>query len=281
MAMLKRVILKGFKSIREVDLELRPLNVMIGANGAGKSNLVSFFKMIGELAGGRLQNYVAAAGRAHSLLFYGPRVTPQIWAQLDFETPPDLAWYSFVLSHAAGDALYFADEQARDTTSLSGGTPREISFGSGHPETRLQRDGMYWTFWSVTQLLDGCRVYHFHDTSPTARIRQYGYVDDNRSLASDGANLAAFLYRLQNQQPGISYDRIVRTVRLIAPFFHDFNLVPSGRDGTRDIILNWRDKESDLIFGPHQLSDGTLRAMCLVALLLQPEAELPEAHRRR
>jgi predicted ATPase len=119
MAMLKRVILKGFKSIREMNLELRSLKIMIGANGAGKSNLISFFKMVGEMAGGRLQNYVAAAGRAHSLPFYGPRVTTQIWAQLDFETLPGLAWYFFVLSHAAGDALYFADETARDTTTLN------------------------------------------------------------------------------------------------------------------------------------------------------------------
>ncbi len=87
-------------------------------------------------------------------------------------------------------------------------------------------------------------------------------------------NLAAFLHRLQNQDRGSLYNRIVSTIRLIAPFFHDFNLVPSGPDG-RDIILNWRDKESDQIFGPHQLSDGTLRAMSLVALLMQPEAELP------
>ena len=49
---LDRITLKGFKSIREMVLDLRPLNVLIGANGAGKSNLVSFFKMINEMMGG-------------------------------------------------------------------------------------------------------------------------------------------------------------------------------------------------------------------------------------
>ena len=53
MAKLKRLVLKGFKSIKEMDLELRPLNVLIGANGAGKSNLVSFFKMLNEMMAGR------------------------------------------------------------------------------------------------------------------------------------------------------------------------------------------------------------------------------------
>jgi len=40
------VILSGFKSIRAMDLELRPAERLIGANGAGKTNLVSFFEML-------------------------------------------------------------------------------------------------------------------------------------------------------------------------------------------------------------------------------------------
>ncbi|MEN8215544.1 MAG: AAA family ATPase [Pseudomonadota bacterium] len=45
MSLLSRLIIKGFKSIRELDLQLLPFNVLIGANGAGKSNLMAFFKM--------------------------------------------------------------------------------------------------------------------------------------------------------------------------------------------------------------------------------------------
>src|SRR3954453_2852237 len=85
LAMLRRVILEGFKSIKAMDLELRPLNVLIGANGAGKSNLVSFFKMLNEMMAGRLQQYIGTAGRAHSLLHFGPKVTPQMDARLEFE----------------------------------------------------------------------------------------------------------------------------------------------------------------------------------------------------
>ncbi len=66
MQILRRVVLKGFKSIESLDLELRRLNVMIGANGAGKSNLVSFFKMLNEMMGSRLQSYVAGSGRARA-----------------------------------------------------------------------------------------------------------------------------------------------------------------------------------------------------------------------
>jgi predicted ATPase len=277
MAMLKRIMLKGFKSIREMDLELRSLNVLIGANGSGKSNLISFFKMLGEIADGRLQNYVASAGRAHTLLYYGPGVTTRIEAQLEFEDGPVSTRYGFALSHAADDSLSFAGEVLSETHAVVNGKPREISAGSGHRESRLrdeaEQHGLTPIF--LKEMLRQCRVYHFHNTSPTVRIKQYGYIDDSQQLSTDGGNLAAFLYRLQNYERGIAYNRIVGTIRFLAPSFQDFNLVPSGPDG-REIILNWRDKESGQIFGPHQLSDGTLRAMCLVALLLQPEAELPK-----
>jgi hypothetical protein len=91
----------------------------------------------------------------------------------------------------------------------------------------------------------------------------------------DAGNLAAFLLRLRGESSGAVYQRIVTTIRLLAPFFDDFNLEPAGPNG-KDIILNWKEIGSDQVFGPHQLSDGTLRAMCLVTLLLQPEAELPD-----
>lgn len=64
MAMLQRIVIHGYKSIKAMDLEMRSLNVLIGANGVGKSNLISFFKMLNEMMGGRLQQFVGTSGRA-------------------------------------------------------------------------------------------------------------------------------------------------------------------------------------------------------------------------
>ena len=129
----------------------------------------------------------------------------------------------------------------------------------------------------VRQFLNGCRVYHFHDTSATAGVRQYCYIGDNDSLLPDAGNLAAFLLRLREENGGTVYQRIVTTIRLIAPFFEDFDLRRNAASdpNKKDITLNWRDRGSDQVFGPHQLSDGTLRAICLITLLMQPEKELP------
>lgn len=276
MAMLRRVILNGFKSIKTMDLELRPLNVLIGANGAGKSNLVSFFKMLNEMMAERLQQYIGTTGRAQSLLHFGPKVTPQMEARLEFEVDNGVDTYAMRLFHAAGDTLVFADESL---SFLQTGYPKPklVPLGSGHQETLIGQEAdkgepMARVF---RRLLNHCRVYHFHDTSPTARVRQYCYVGDNRWLMPDAGNLAAFLLRLREENGGTVYQRILSTIRLIAPFFDDLDLEPAG-PSKKETILNWRDKGSDQVFGPHQLSDGTLRALCLVTLLMQAEDELPD-----
>jgi predicted ATPase len=257
-----------------MDIELRSLNVLIGANGSGKSNLVSFFKMLNEMMAGHLQTYIGASGRAQSLLHFGSKATPQIEAFLEFEVKNGKDTYTLRLFHAAVDTLVFADETLSflQTGYLS---PKTISLGSGHLETRIGESAGAEepTAKSLRHLLNRCRVYHFHDTSPTARVRQYCYIGDNRWLRPDAGNLAALLYRLKNEDNGSAYRPIVGTIRLIAPFFDDFDLEPAGPN-QQEIILNWRQTGSDQVFGPHQLSDGTLRAMCLVTLLLQPE--LPE-----
>jgi len=259
-----------------MQLEMRDLNILIGANGAGKSNLISFFKMLNEMMAGRLQQYIAASGRAQSLLHFGPKVTPQMEARVEFQVDKGLDTYDMRLFHAAGDTLVFADESLSFRQS-GYAKPKLVPLGSGHEETRVghEADKGEPTARVIRHLLNHCRVYHFHDTSPTARVRQYCYIGDNRWLMPDAGNLAAYLFRLREMKTGSTYQRIVTTVRLIAPFFDDFDLEPAGSN-RKDIILNWRDHGSDQVFGPHQLSDGTLRAACLVTLLLQPAEELPD-----
>ncbi len=254
MAILRTIALRGFKSIKEMRLELQPLTVLVGANGAGKSNLVSFFKMLNEMMGGRLQQYIATSGRAQSLLHFGPKVTPQMEACLEFEVDNGVDTYQMRLFHAAADTLVFAEETLQFLQE-GYGRPKVLSLGAGHLETLIGEEAKKDdpTAKVFRRLLNHCRVYHFHDTSLTARVRQYCYVGDNRWLMPDAGNLAAFLFRLLQRGDGSAYQRIVATIRLIAPFFDDFDLEPAGPAGT-DIILNWREKDSAQVFGPHHFA---------------------------
>ncbi len=268
---LQNITLNGFKSIKSTVLDLRSLNILIGANGAGKSNLILFFKMLNEMMARRLQLYIGISGRAQSLLHFGSKTTPEMEARLAFEVEEGTNIYRLRLSHAAGDSLIFAEETLN---FLQPGcpSPRVDRLGAGHQETKISgaAEAMP-TARTLKYMLDRCRVYHFHDTSAMAGVRQSCYVGDNRWLMPDAGNLAALLLKFREENSA-SYQRIIRTIRLIAPFFDDFELEPDGADR---VILNWREKKTDRIFGPHQLSDGTLRAICLTTLLLQPEKTMP------
>ena len=133
MPQLRSVKIKGFRSIKQMELELRPINVCIGANGAGKSNLIAFFKMINELMGGRLQQYIATTGRATGNLYFGPRTTPQFEAEMKFEADNGTDVYRIRMLHAAGDSLIFAEE-ALSCHQTGYITPKRISLGAGHQE---------------------------------------------------------------------------------------------------------------------------------------------------
>lgn len=270
MARLTSIGVGGFKSIKALQpFQLRPANVLVGANGAGKSNLISFFRLLNAISAGKLQEFVGRAGGANTLLYYGSKETPALWASLEFEGKTGRRIYSSWLRGTEDDSFIFSDEQV-DCRTTAHSQPRRRKLGSGQRESLVTEED---DLGELRDLLAGVQVFHFEDTSESAAIRRRGYVEDNRQLRNDAGNLAAFLYGLrQSQRP--YYRRIVSAIQQIAPFFEDFDLSPLKTD-SNSILLNWKDRDSTHLFGPHQLSDGTLRAMALVALLGQPESDLP------
>ena len=262
---LTHIALKGFKSIKELNLGLGPVNVLIGPQGAGKSNLLSFFRMLDELVAGHLQLFIGRSGGANALLHYGTKVTNCIEAELYFGR----SGYEIQLTPTEDDRLVFGKEVLHYTHS-----PESLfkeALGSGHKEALAlgeYEESMPDVLKDVVPTLSSCKVYHFHDTSSTARIKQTGDLHENDQLESDAGNLAAFLYMLHERHPR-NYDLIRSAVRRIFPSFKDFALRPSPLNQDR-VRLEWQEHGSDYRFGPHHLSDGTLRFMGLATLLLQP-----------
>ena len=277
---LSRIKIEGYKSFRDEGIDFGDVTVLLGANGAGKSNLVSFFGLLGFLSSGALQEFIGRAGHSDSILFGGRKMTPQLRAEVEFANGSGGAetrtsTYRMRLGDAAPDTLIFLDERALYHRS-GFPQPQDIVLGAGHRESKLKQeaDNGQTTCQILLELLSRCRAYHFHDTSPQARIRSSHYIEDARYLRHDAGNLGAYLYALKNTRPD-SYTRIVETVRLVFPTFGNFNLAPSTTND-RTILLNWHEKDrSDHLFGPHQLSDGSLRFMALATLFLQPPERLP------
>lgn len=269
---LQSIRVAGYRSIKDTEIKLRPINLLIGANGSGKSNLLSVFRMLNYLTSENLQVFVSREGGASSLLHYGAKATPQMSLTLEFATDQGVNTYAARLVHAAGDTLIFADEAIDFTRN---GRPRHnlVSLGAGHRESLLQKQEpasaakIGRTASVIRGLMNLFRFYHFHDTGPQAHVKQKVYTGDCRYLRDDAGNLAAFLLNMRVTAPD-SYRQIVSVVSEVAPYFGDFALDPAS--GETHTILNWVPRHSETVFGPHQLSDGTIRMIALAALLLQP-----------
>jgi predicted ATPase len=267
--MLTKISIEGFKSIQKQTISLNKITVVIGANGAGKSNFVSFFKMLNCMLTRGLQQFIGKEGGAQSLLHYGPKKTHVIAASLDLDIDKHQDTYEFTLAKAVQDTLIFAEEIA-----IFDGRKKE--FGSGHKESVLSTERNQ-DNWVLKDFFSGCRFFQFHDTSDTANIRNSTYIERNKYLLSNAGNLAAYLYMLKNSPDEYLkyYNRIVEKIRYVMPQFGDFVLEPQEMNRA-NILLNWQEAASDYLFGPHQISDGALRFMALATLLLQPAERLPK-----
>jgi predicted ATPase len=258
---LRTVVVEGFTSIRSATLELHDLNVLVGANGAGKSNFIRALGMLGRIVDGELGLFVGLAGGANALL-NADAASPRL---IRLEVESDAGGYSAELFPAAGDTLIFSRELI-----WPGGREAVTQLGSGHRETMLI-ESRHFSGLGVGPVLDvlrGCRVFHFHDTSLGAPVKQLGYIADNQSLHPDAGNLAAVLLRLRDGDRA-AYQRIVRTIKQVAPFFRDFVL--EAELASDRVRLRWQQEGADTVFPADALSDGTLRFICLATLLGHPD----------
>lgn len=271
-AKLSRVILSGYKSFGSqhdaLDIDLRDINVIIGSNGSGKSNFLSFFSLLSHMMTNALQTYVAKQGFANQMLHYGSKDTTSIEAELHFQNGQYKNIYKFCLDYAANDKLVIGQEtfQLNDSTKQLSSGELESYFAKVQSSSKDEQ--------IIHMMLSRCRAFQFHDTSRTAYIRNGAQLTDSRYLFSDGGNLPAVLYRLQLKHPQY-FARIEKYVSRMVPGFGSFALEPDALSPST-IFLNWREVDgSEYLLSPSQMSDGSLRFIALATLLLQPPAMLP------
>jgi len=263
MSNIESLEIEGYKTIKFVRVSLNPsVNVLIGANGAGKSNFISLLRMLHQMALGKLQAHVTQSGGA---AFFCAQDQQKIALTLELAGGTR---YACEMIPSWGALMLAAERLFQDAL------PVRSSEDAPAPESRLLR-------WAeddqvahrVLEAMRGWRAYHFRDMGSSARVRQMVDIGENKVLLEDGSNLAAYLYLLREEHPG-HYRTIVETIRMAMPFFGDFVLRPHPLNPEK-IRLEWHERSAQVVFGPDMLSDGALRYICLTTLLLQPAERLP------
>lgn len=271
-----RIRIQNFKSIRDSgEIQLSPINILIGANGAGKSNFIEFFKLLNSIYKQRLKFYTAESGYENRILYFGRKKSKFLEGSIVFKEDSGYVnnRYDFTLKpQAQGSGFYFEKDSGGFNRNKET-SDEDWNFinlgGEGKEESELQKNTSYRAKF-LEKYFNEFRVFHFHDTGSSSPLKQANKINDYEYLREDGSNLAAFLYKIKDTNP-LHYDLIENTVNSVAPFFDQFNLKPDSKNS--DVIrLNWLEKGSDQYFEAHNLSDGTLRFIALATLLLQPDA---------
>jgi len=266
--MIEKILIKNYKSIRDLELELKPLNILIGSNGAGKSNFISFFQLVYSIFEQKLQSFVIERG-IDNLLYFGRKKSNEIIGLIDFDNT-NAMFFSLkptqtnkAYINQLGDYFNNLTVNGKDYNHWN-----QKIWDTGVEETnlkqRIESRAEY-----IQTYLDSFKLYHFHETSVNSKMKTPCNIGDNRVLREDGSNLAAFLFYLKNKHEK-SYKKIEAIVRSIAPYFERFDLEPDKNKETQ-IQLEWKEKNSDMYLNAHNFSDGTLRFIALTTLLLQPE----------
>jgi predicted ATPase len=266
--MIEYIKIDGFKSIKKLELELQPINILIGSNGAGKSNFISFFKLISAIFNTRLQKYITEE-KADNILYFGRKYTQLMEAKIILtEDGINNNAYRFGLAQTKDGGLFLNYE------------------GSGYNVTRENNSSNYFHNYNLLEskyaisdrkrntilqsYISSLQVFHFHDTSSTSCLRKECDINDNLYLKQDGRNLPAYLYFLKVKHPKI-FRRIEKVISSVAPYFSNFILDPN-RLNEKEIELRWVDAgDTESSFSAYQLSDGTLRFIALATLLMQPD----------
>jgi len=259
---LDKLTIKGFKSIKSLeDFELGKLNIMIGGNGAGKSNFVDLFRLLRAMMDENLATHIMTQGGCDEYLFDGPKCTTRIEILLKFK---NYFKYSCSLLPTV-DEKFIIEKEKFGAHEFFGGFESNLIEAKNDESSIERRDDEH-----LYQLISNFTVYHFHDTSSTAPMRRFEITADNMRLRPNASNIAPFLLELQKDKPKF-YSEIVETVKLVTPFFDDFILKSKTKGEKETVNLSWKQKGSDYPMQPYHFSDGTIRFICLATSLLQPD----------
>lgn len=294
----KRIKIHGFKSLKDIDFEMKPLNVLIGPNNGGKTNFLEFFEFLSKAAYEELQNSIARCGGFDSLLFAGYVNSKSIedkkisW-EIDFSIPflPDeerdfsykvtLASEWPYSSGASIDNEWLNKNNLKERMQKQTLTPLERSLRGGLLGRSLGKPGRPLKEGELTiaqapqdieihlrEYIRSWAIYEF-STATNSPLRREQSLKAGVRISPTGDNLAAVLHSMKERgEYREAYNEIIKTLKVAFPTLKDLRFPCEVSEGK--IALRW-EGEFKREFPANVLSDGVLKFLCLTTLLLSPD----------
>jgi predicted ATPase len=294
---IRRVRIRNFRSIAYCDVELKPLTVLVGRNGSGKSNFIDAILFVRDALENSFSEAVGKRGGFRGLCYLGASAGDTFTVELELRfVDGRSATYSLEIGDPEVLGYYCASERLTTTGFPVGGvgfTVEAGQFRGAHPNfdslnrENGSREAVENRRKAVNEFVDRhlnrSRLREFVITAPSMGEVQdtltsgYHYVPwpsamraekhraDDNMLAADGGNTAVILARLQSENPEAVCDRINAYLKYIVPVIDGVRAeaTPAVTLLALDQVIAGRKQT----LYAHQMSDGTLRALaCLVAV---------------
>ncbi|MCI0665853.1 MAG: AAA family ATPase [Acidobacteria bacterium] len=297
---IKQLDVKGFRSLKDVSWRPGDLNVVIGQNGTGKSNLLRMLELISASAQGRLSKYIESAGGINAILWDGvassisfclkvragelpieweesyeveiddwlfdiPQVKRETWVSNKEKPNGEEPYVATVIDRSSKQILFNGEQLSSAKTVPDEETLlsliNSLSFEAKQPGASLDTA-------VFRQRLAGITVYHDLDVGQNSRIRQSAVPSFERRIEPDGQNLVPVLHTLYTGDR--EFKRNIDSA-MHAAFGSDYEEIvfPPASDRRIQFRVRWKNLKREQPAA--DLSDGTLRFLLLLTALITPE----------
>ena len=271
---LKSLAVSNFRSLADARLPLHDLNVIVGPNGSGKTALLEVLHMVHCASQRELSKFLderggfqavlhRTNGRVHDALM-------QIRIEFDAQSEqksldPD----TFVMTLADQTVGYVVREALLEKLTPKGNREGALRLHGG-PDTATEL--AYFAVGGdasppIMKFLAGIRLYGALDVGPRSIVRLPQTLTPAQAPGPNGEHLYSALYNLRISAPEI-FERLTVLLQQSFPGFKRLELPVVGAG---QVTLAWYERDSNTPFYANQLSEGTLRYLWLVTILLTPQ----------
>lgn len=281
--------LRGYRPFRDFTIRLSELEVIVGANGSGKSSLFEFLKFLRDAIYHEIPPEIVA-GSIGQQIFHRPGPDKFWWSiEVDLLQPTTLYYQGEVLGPVGRTHVAF--ERVRTSEARYGHKepylfmniqerrgvvkdPQAGKFVSQELNLRkpnqlalsVMTNPSLTTLYHLREFIAGWRFYSSFNIN-NSQIRQSVPTEQEPVLHEDGGNLSAVLFFLMTEHP-LVFDELKFHLKSAVPGFR--NLTVKARGGPGEVIAFWQEHGVDDELSLADLSDGILRFLCWITLCLTP-----------
>ncbi len=282
--------IRGYRPFDDILIRLKPLQILVGANGSGKSSLFEFLRFIRDACYQEIPPEIVE-GTIGQQIFHKPGPDKLWWStEIDLREKVPLYYQGELMGPIGSTKVIF--ERVITKKPLHDGFDKGytfMNFKDGKGMVRDPKDKQFkrkeWdlkkpnqlglgaitdsslvTLFNLREYIRGWRFYNsFHINNE--KIRKSVPTSQQPVLHEDAGNLSAVLFNLMTEHAE-SFEELKSVIKAAIPGFKDLNV--KARGGPGEVIAFWQEKAIDTDLSLADLSDGTLRFIAWATLCMMP-----------